>query len=185
SHYSATNDILLGKVIEKITGESLEKALNDFHFSRLSMNQTYVYKDANDRTPSLFSYKNRPLNLPLAMRSLGGAGGIVSTARDSLTFLKAFFHGHLFPVSELDDIMDWLPVKQGVSQGIGISRYQRARILPLASKDPEFIGCSGHTSGAFSLYAPEFQIFFTGTTNQADDPLLPYKLATAMLKELN
>jgi CubicO group peptidase (beta-lactamase class C family) len=185
SIYSSTNDLLLGKIIETITGDPLEKVLNDFHFSRLSMNQTYVYKDPNDRTPALFSYKNQPLNLPYAMSSLGGAGGIVSTARDSLTFMKAFFHGHLFPVSELDKIMDWLPVKHGLSQGIGITRYQKTRILHLGSKDPEFIGCTGYTSGAFSLYAPEYQIFLTGTTNQSDDPLLPYKLASAMLKELS
>ena len=51
SIYSATNDQLLGKVIENITGDPLEKTLNDFHFSRLSMTQTYVYNDPNDRTP--------------------------------------------------------------------------------------------------------------------------------------
>ncbi|MBI0398600.1 serine hydrolase domain-containing protein [Cyclobacterium marinum] len=185
SVYSATNDLLLGKIIEKITGDSLEKAFHDFHFSRLSMNQTYVYTDIHDRTPALFSYKNHPLILPLAMSSFGGSGGIVSTTRDSLTFLKAFFHGHLFPMSELENLMNWIPVKQGLRQGIGISHYQKPRIFPLASKEPEFIGYTGHTSGAFSLYAPEFQIFMTGTTNQSDDPFLPYKLASAMIKELN
>jgi len=182
--YSSTNDQLLGKVIESINGKSLEKTLNDFHFSRLSMNQTYVYKDPNDRTPALFSYKNDPLNLPLAMASLGASGGIVSTAKDCLTFVKAFFHGHLFPLSELETTMKWLPIKQGLSQGKGILRYQKSRILPTATRDPEIIGNSGFSSGAFSFYMPEFQTFMTGTTNQYDDPLLPYKLAYTMMKHL-
>ncbi|WP_339922152.1 serine hydrolase domain-containing protein [uncultured Cyclobacterium sp.] len=182
--YSSTNDQLLGKVIESINGESLEKTLNDFHFSRLSMNQTYVYKDPNDRTPSLYSYKNKPLNSPLSMVSFGASGGIVSTAKDSLSFVKAFFHGHLFPLSELENTKQWLPFRQGLSQGKGLLRFQKSRILPTTTKDPEIIGNSGFTSGAFSFYIPEFQTFMTGTTNQLDDPLLPYKLAYSMIKHL-
>ena len=182
--YSSTNEQLLGKVIESINGEPLEKTLNDFHFSRLSMNQTYIYKDPNDRTPALFSYKSNPINSPLAMVSMGASGGIVSTAKDCLTFVKSFFHGHLFPLSELEQTMKWLPIKQGLSQGKGILRYQKPRMLLTASKDPEIIGYSGFTSGAFSFYIPEYQTFMTGTTNQCDDPLLPYKLVSSMLKQL-
>jgi len=182
--YSSSNDQLLGRVIESINGKSLEKTLNDFHFSGLSMKQTYVYKDPNDRTPALFSYKNVPLNLPLTMASMGASGGIVSTAKDCLTFVKAFFHGHLFPISELENTMQWLPIKQGLSQGKGILSYQKSRILPTATRDPKIIGNSGITSGAFSFYIPEFQTFMTGTTNQSDDPLLPYKLAYRIVKHL-
>jgi len=182
--YSATNDQLLGRIIERINGKSLESTLNDFHFSRLSMKQTYVYTDVKDRTPLLFSNKNKKLNLPMAMSSLGGAGGIVSTAGDCMTFLKAFFHGHLFPISELENTMDWIPIGQGLSQGKGILHYQKPRHLLSIKKDPEIIGSSGFTSGSFSFYIRDLQTFVTGTTNQADDPLMPYKLAHSLMKKL-
>jgi CubicO group peptidase (beta-lactamase class C family) len=182
--YSGTNDQLLGKIIERINGKSLEKTLNDFHFNRLSMKQTYVYNDIKDRTPLLFTYKNKKLSLPMAMSSMGAAGGIVSTAGDCMTFLKAFFHGHLFPISELENTMNWIPVSQGLYQGKGILRFQKPGHLLTIKKDPEIIGSSGFTSGSFSFYVRDLQTFITGTTNQADDPLLPYKLAISLIKQL-
>jgi CubicO group peptidase (beta-lactamase class C family) len=182
--HSSTNDQLLGRIIERINGKSLEKTLNDFHFSRLSMKQTYVYNDIHDRTPLLFLYKKKKLGLPMAMSSLGGAGGIVSTAGDCMTFLKAFFHGHLFPISELENTMNWIPVSHGLSQGRGILHFQKPRNLLSLKKDPEIIGSSGFTSGSFSFYIRDLQTFITGTTNQADDPMLPYKLAVSVMKEL-
>jgi CubicO group peptidase (beta-lactamase class C family) len=182
--YSATNDQLLGKIIEKVNGKSLERTLNDFHFNLLSMKQTYVYKDIHDRTPLLFSNKKKALSLPAAMSSLGGAGGIVSTAGDCMTFLKAFFHGHLFPIAELENTMDWIPVGQGLSQGKGILHFQKPRRLFFLKKDPEIIGSSGFTSGSFSFYIKDLQTFVTGTTNQSDDPQLPFKLAGSLMKQL-
>ncbi|SHN15455.1 CubicO group peptidase, beta-lactamase class C family [Cyclobacterium lianum] len=174
--YADSNFQLLGKIIEEITCQSLEDTLINFHFKPLGMHETYVYKDIHDRTPATFYHHELELEIPRAMCSLGPVGGMVSTCRDSMTFIKAFFHGNLFPLSELQLIQEWIPVKASLSYGLGISRYEKPRISVPWRDYPEIIGHTG-LSGAFAFFVPDLGVFLTGTTNQSTDTLLPFKLA--------
>ncbi|MFO7826116.1 MAG: serine hydrolase domain-containing protein [Cyclobacterium sp.] len=181
--YADSNFQLLGKIVQKITHQSLEEALTTFQLQPLSMNETYVYKDVYDRTPVPFYFQERALEIPLAMSSFGPVGGMVSTSKDSMTFLKAFFHGQLFPLAELDTIQDWKPMIKHLSYGLGITRFERPRYTLPFRKSPEIIGHTG-LSGAFALYVPERKLFLTGTVNQSKDPYLPYKLASRIISSL-
>lgn len=178
--YADTNFQLLGKIAEKITRQSLEEAMTKFQLQPLGMNETYVYKDIHDRTPANFYHYEKELEIPRAMSSFGPVGGMVSTARDSMIFLKAFFHGQLFPITELDTIQQWKPMNKYLSYGLGISRFEKPWFAMSLKTYPEIIGHTG-TSGAFALLAPEMKIFLTGTVNQSKDPFLPYKLVRKII----
>ncbi len=183
-HYADTNFQLLGRIIEIITAQPLQKTIEDFHLKPLNLTQTYLYNDTKDRTPVPFYFEDKPLLIPKAMTSFGPTGGLVSTANDYMVFLKAFFHGHLFPEEYLKEIQVWQPLGKGLYYGIGISKFVKPRLfMPFSSKE-QFIGHSG-TSGAFALYQPEKKVYFTGTVNQAGDQTLPFRLALKVMKVLN
>lgn len=181
--YSDTNFQLLGKIAEKITRQGLEEAMANFQFKPLGMNETYVYNDVHDRTPATFYHHEKELEIPLAMSSFGPVGGMVSTARDSMIFLKAFFHGQLFPLTELDTVQQWKPMNKYLSYGLGISRSEKPWYAMPSKAYPEIIGHTG-MSGAFALFVPEKKVFFTGTVNQSKDPYLPYKLVRKIIGTL-
>jgi CubicO group peptidase (beta-lactamase class C family) len=180
--YSDTNFQLLGKIIEVITGETIEKCMQKMLFEPLKLEKTYLYVDPTDKRPSSMYYKNKPLPIPLAMTSFKADGGIVSTAAESMIFLKAFFGGQLFPKTYLDEMYIWNDVMFPLEYGIGVMRFKLPRIFSPFKAIPEGRGHSG-LSGAFSFYYPEKELFIVGTINQIDSPSLSYKLMAKLLSQ--
>jgi CubicO group peptidase (beta-lactamase class C family) len=84
--YSNTGYILLGRIVEKISGENLGVFLSRRVFKPLAMNNTFYQLSTSD--PRLATgYQRFALSEPEAMEAeangwLGGAGGIYSTPRD-------------------------------------------------------------------------------------------------------
>lgn len=164
AQYSDTNYQLLGKLIETITGQPIEAAFKEYIFDRLNLTQTYVYKDPLDGRPASFYYRQTRLHIPLYMSSIAPEGGIVSTARETMTFLRAFFHGDLFPQTDLKELMEWrfLWTPGTFFYGSGIVRQP----LSLLNMKDGLIGHWGQ-SGAFAFHHPDTGLYFTGTVNQA------------------
>ncbi|MBU4534276.1 MAG: beta-lactamase family protein [Euryarchaeota archaeon] len=175
AHYSDTNFQLLDQVIETITGEKIARALQEYIFHPLKLKNTYLYQDIQDTNPPEIYYKQGKLHIPRAMTSFRGDGGIVSTASESMIFLKAFFNGTFFPVDYLEDLKKWNKIFFPLQYGVGLMRFKLPRIFSPLKAVPEFWGHSG-LSGAFSYYCPVKDLYFTGTVNQAAYPNLSYKL---------
>lgn len=166
--YSDTNYQLLGKIIENITGKSIGKVFNDYIFSGLNLKDTYTYSDVNDNSPTPFYYKDRKLWLPDYMISVAPEGGIVSTASEVMSFLRAFFEGHFFPKERIIDMKQWnliLPPPGLFFFGIGLEKLWTPWIASPFKPIREIIGFWGQT-GSFAFYNPDSDLYFTGTTNQ-------------------
>lgn len=178
AYYSDTNYQLLGEIIKKITGKTMTAVFKEFIFDDLNLKNTYVYGDVNDSKPKPLNYKSKELNIPEYMSSIPSEGGIVSTAKDSMVFLKAFFEGHFFPKSDFKELMNnwnFLFLPGQFYYGIGIA------------KQPIFIssfkkGLLGHwgQSGAFAFYYPEKDLYFTGTVNQ----ITGHNVAVGLIKKV-
>nr|MBI1228733.1 serine hydrolase [Cytophagales bacterium] len=181
--YSHSNYHLLVLALEYLTHQPVAMLLREFQFKPLGMNQTYTYDSPLDRTPSFFYHKDICISVPKAIHSFGVVGGLVSTASDSMAFLRAFFHGNLFPVEYLDEMQSWVPAGNGMHYGMGLSKYEAHGLPFLFSQQPTIIGMTGF-SGAFALYVPEKKIYFTGTVNQLNEPHLPFKLVQKICKVL-
>lgn len=69
---------------------SVEIALYLFLFLR-------NFRTFNDTKPVSVYYKANAVHLLLYMSSVTPEGDIVSTAKDTMKFLKAFFNGQFFP----------------------------------------------------------------------------------------
>ncbi|WP_227521479.1 MULTISPECIES: serine hydrolase domain-containing protein [Bacillus] len=96
AQYSDTNYQLLGRIIETITKKEIHTVFKEFIFDELDLVETYLFEDVNDEKPATMYYKDKELHLPQYMSSIGPEGGIVSTAKESMLFLKAFFNGQFF-----------------------------------------------------------------------------------------
>ncbi|MFC0472282.1 serine hydrolase domain-containing protein [Halalkalibacter kiskunsagensis] len=163
AQYSDTNYQLLGKIIETITNKDIHTVFKEFIFDGLNLEDTYLFEDVSDTRPAPIYYKDKEIRLPKYMSSIGPEGGIVSTAKESMIFLKAFFNGYFFPKEYFKELKDWrLLFGPGLFfYGVGIANQ------PIFLKELKngLIGHWGQT-GAFSFYHPKTDLYFTGTTNQ-------------------
>lgn len=163
AQYSDTNYQLLGKIIETITNKNIHTVFKEFIFDELQLEHTYLYKDENDHRLASIYYKNQEFHLPKYMASIGPEGGIVSTAKECMIFIKAFMNEHFFPKEYLHELKDWkfLLLPGMFFYGVGIANQ------PISFKNLKngLIGHWGQT-GAFAFHHPETDLYFTGTTNQ-------------------
>jgi D-alanyl-D-alanine carboxypeptidase len=92
--YSNTNYLLLGFIIEKITGESYAKNLKERIVSKIGLHDTYLGGKVDIPGGECYSYtfdgswKQQPVT---DMSVPGGAGAIVSTPTDLTKFIEALF----------------------------------------------------------------------------------------------
>ena len=105
ARYSSTNYLLLGSILQETTGMNFEELIRLRVVNSLSLESTYVY--GPDHYEKYFTLSpvylgSRVVRIPQALASSGADGAIVSTPRDTLTFLRAFGRGELFDES-------WIP----------------------------------------------------------------------------
>lgn len=184
AYYSDTNFQLLGRIIEIISGKSLTENYEEHIFTPLGLTKTYLYEVPNDTTPVDIYYKNKTLHIPLMMSSFGPDGGIVSTAEESMSFIKAFFQGQFFPKAYIEELKEWNNIFYPMQSGVGIHRFAIPWIFSPFRQFPEWIGHSG-MSGALAYYCPERDLFFTGTVNQIHDPGTIFRLMIRLLNNID
>jgi CubicO group peptidase (beta-lactamase class C family) len=181
--YSDTNFQILGRLIETVSAKPIQTALQEFIFTPLGLQKTYFYSDSQDTRPTPLYYKKNQLHMPLAMTSFGTDGGIVSTSADLMIFLKAFFGGQFFPVENVAWMKQWNRIFFPLEAGVGLTRFKLPRLFSPFKAMPEFIGHSG-LSGAVAFYAPEKDIYLTGTVNQISDPGRSFRLMLELINSL-
>jgi len=167
--YSDTNFQLLGGIIEKVTGKWIGDVFDEYLFQPLNLKDTYAFQDVNDTSPVPFYYKSTTLHAPNYMASVTAEGGIVSTAKECMIFLKAFFNGVFFPVETLAELKQTWNMILFPGQfyfGLGLEKLWTPWFFSPFKPIKEILGFWGQT-GAFAFYNPETDLYFTGTINQA------------------
>ncbi len=163
--YTDTNYLVLGLLIEKITGNSLHAELRRRIFDPLGMDRTYL-SYATD--PPADKYRRElselwALDLPLVKLGLNRSmmwsdAGIVSTVDDLNVFIRALAAGKLFEKESTWQTMTALPdgAEMGYGCGIGVDRRGVDTIL-------------FHDGGAASwmIYYVQAGVSFVGTMNDA------------------
>lgn len=166
--YSDSNYQLLGKIIEQITGKSIGDVFQEYIFSELNFQNTYVYQDKEDNSPLPFFYGSKELWLPRYMTSIGPEGGIVSTVDEVMVFLKEFFSGRFFPKEKIEELKRWnfiLPPPGLFLFGIGLEKLWIPWLASPFKHPDDILGFWGQT-GSFAFYNTKSDLYFCGTTNQ-------------------
>ncbi len=174
--YSDINFQLLGEIIERVTQTPLEEVFRNYIFEPLGLTSTYV-PVKGDFVPNVF-YKNQSLFRPKLIMSLRGGGNTITTSRELMKFLKAFFNGYFFPQTIFEKLSNYrkLQISMGpIYYGGGYMQIPLNSIMTLFMGKGELIGHSGST-GSFAFYYPQKDLFFVGDTNQMAKPGLPIRL---------
>lgn len=169
-HYSDTNYVLLGLIIEHATGLSLHQVYRDTVFEPLGMHDTWLtYREARrGAAPSHRFEDEEDLHAKPRQSADWAGGGLVSTTRDLEKFLRGLASGKLFHKPEtLAAMREAVPVgEEGISYGLGLYRVK------LDGKLGELWGHDGH-GNSFAYYWPERDITFTGSLNQTENDWWP------------
>lgn len=175
--YSDINFDLLGKIAEIVTHKELNDIYNQLIIQPLELSHTFLCKKTSVFAP--FYLNENTLNRPLFTASSGASGGIISTAQETMKFLKSFYTGKLFKESYLPMLYQWNRIQWfPLEYGIGMMRCKMSRLMSPLFPAPEIIGHSGST-GTFAFYCPPKDLFITGTINQINKQ--PFQLIYLLL----
>jgi len=180
ARYADTNHRILGLVIENITGEPVNIILKNL-FRELNLDNTSVYEDGSDNNLVPINYKSETLHLPLFLTST--KDDIISTARDQMTFLRAFFGGYFFPKEGLSELEKWNNIFFPFKYGVGIQKFYMPRILSPFHPVPDMLGHSGST-GSAAFFVPDMSLYITGTTNQQAKPGIAFQTMIKIVNKL-
>ncbi|MFY0593541.1 serine hydrolase domain-containing protein [Roseivirga sp.] len=170
-HYTDTEYVLLGLIIEKVSGMRLydffqERIFKPFSLSLTSMNlRSEPIKKPDFPMAEIYA---GPMEIS-TYRSLSAdwAGGAIrSSGKDLNSFLKALVSGEVVSEANLEKMKQWTFESQGTYYGYGLRKWA---LKELSSDFPEFslVGHSGST-GAFMYYCPELDVYLSGTFNNTD-----------------
>ena len=119
--YSNTGYILLGLVIEAVTGNALADELHRRIFAPLALRSTSLAQTIALAPDFVHGYFGEPafdLAPVLSPSWAWSAGGIVSSARDVTTFYRALLTGRLLPRTQLTEMKTAPPAAQQYGLGI-------------------------------------------------------------------
>jgi D-alanyl-D-alanine carboxypeptidase len=98
--YSNTPYVLLGIIIENLTGEKLETVFDERIFTPLAMNDSFLWNDVPQADFGLpEAYYTAPFDqdtITWNMSQGWAAGAVISTADDMSVFIRALLNGELF-----------------------------------------------------------------------------------------
>lgn len=181
-NYSNTNYILLGMIIEKLSGRSLATELNRRLFTPLGMRHTYLPTKAAEGIKGPHAHGYAPDDTG-AMRDVDkinattmlGAGGVISTAREMSVFQRAFRQGKLLPAPLTKVITDPPPGQPSPPAG------------GPCSGDPEFAPGGGGSAPGFTAATLtssdgrlQLAVSLTLSMDNAERGTVPSRIANAL-----
>jgi D-alanyl-D-alanine carboxypeptidase len=173
-HYSNTNYILLGVVIEKVTGKTIASLVRSEFLDPLGMKNTWFQPEETVATTNFAQgYMNtasQPRDVSVGQKMLpynseatvaGTSGGFVSTASDLARWASALYGGGVLDEAELASMTDVSPTLPYTNYPYGYG-FERTTIAKQMAW-----GHRGHLDGFWSAmwYLPDYGITIVILTN--------------------
>ncbi|MCC6007760.1 MAG: beta-lactamase family protein [Rhodobacteraceae bacterium] len=167
--YSDTNYQLLGRMLERLSGQDLPGLFASEIFAPLGLGHSYIYTDPADDRPAPIHAGPRVVHLPHYMASITAEGGLVTTATDLLAMGRAFFAGRFFDIDAFLRQQDWrmLFLPGQFWFGMGLEKLWTPWFWSPLHPVRDIMGFWGQT-GAFVFHHPDSGLTFAGTVNQAN-----------------
>lgn len=162
AHYSDTNFDLLCVIIEKVTGLSFAECVKKYITEPLSLARTSVFIPGSEIDFPGVWYKGKII-MPINVLSSGPAsGGIISTIKELMVFIKAFWGGRLFSAEHIPAMQEYNPIQFiPLQYGVGHMKFAQFGC-------PTFIGHSGST-GVVCYYSQARDMYVCGTINECNE----------------
>lgn len=165
-HYSDTGYVILGQIIERVSGEPYAAAIRNLvGFDRLGLDTTWYESLETARTaaPPLRQFIGATDATDFdASIDLWGGGGVIATAGDVATFMRALLRGEVFEHPETLAAALTIPVMQDQASG-------DAHSLILFRQPFGRRTCYGHSGfwGVQAIYCPADDITVVLAVNNA------------------
>lgn len=168
-NYCDTEYVLLGLLIEELTGKPYHEVISEKIFNPLKMEHSHMplrSKPANTTTGKLseFYFDDTDISLFKSLSADWAGGGLATTSKELLTFYRALYNAKIISKKSFKSMQSWTDESYGLEYGYGLRKFQLKKLyqhLPSLT----LIGHSG-TSGSFMYYCPELDVYLTGTFNQ-------------------
>ena len=172
AEYSATNAMVLGMVVEEVTGQALAAALHRWVFAPAGMSDSSLGWGSRSGAPVAHGYaEGRDVTGSPAVDWVWASGGVVSTSRDVSRFHDALFGGELLPAPWLDR-MTTTQTKENsdLAYGYGLALLQ----VSCGGAWGDWGGIAGYTSHAWTRDDGERQVTLAVNTTS---PSMTFGLA--------
>lgn len=187
--YSDTNYQLLGKIVEARTGKPLEAVFKEFLFQPLRLKHTWLVgrsQPLEQPAAAVAHVYSKEMNITgiRAKTVYWADGGMVSTAQDCITFLKALNQGRIIKLETLAKMHQWRPLSNPgmpFQYGYGTMKFVPPSSAYTTAKVPAVWGATGST-GSFLYYAQDLDLYMAGTTDQVNDKITPIVMMIRVMK---
>ena len=180
--YSDTGYVVLGVLLEQVTGKPLHALYRELVFDPLGMHTTWLEGQEAARKPGIAHHYSGELDMTKLSPTIDWAGGGLATTTPDLTrFVRGLWSGLIVDSDGLEQMTRWtagasFPPGHAVrydDYGLGIGRVV-----------VEGVELFGHTGfiGAFAFHAPQQDAVVVGTHNQSEVDRWP--LVEALCREL-
>jgi D-alanyl-D-alanine carboxypeptidase len=166
-HYSSTNFVLLGMIIEKATGKKLAAMIRTEFLTPLGLSHTYFQTEEKAKGTFAHGYMapyTAPVDVSVGQSMIpflseataaGASGAFVSTPTDIAKWVSALYDGSLFDdatMASLTDVSLTAPYKPHLLYGLAFEQ------LPIAGRIAW--GHRGHMNGFWSTmaYLPDYHL---------------------------
>jgi D-alanyl-D-alanine carboxypeptidase len=180
--YSDTGYVVLGILLEQVTGQPLHAVYREVVFEPLGMRRTWLEGREPAREPEVAHHYSGELDMTALSPTIDWAGGgLVTTASDLARFVRGLWSGLILDRDGLEQLTRWragasFPPGHAVrydDYGLGVGR--------LVVEGVELVGHTGFI-GAFAFHAPQQDAVLVGTHNQSEVDRWP--LVGALCREL-
>ena len=154
--YSDTGYVILGGIIENITGLSLDSSVKILlKFEKLNINDTWFEDDRTDRrVHQYFRNGKDAYNIDPSLDYFGG-GGLISTAKDLSKFFYLLFNNKVFKKeSTLQEMLKKYKYQTSASMDYSLGIWE------IELEDMKFFTHSGFW-GTQVVYSPKYDISFS------------------------
>lgn len=183
--YSSTNYVILGMLVEKVSGHTLAQEMRRRIFDPLELRHTYFAPDEPVKGRLALGYIDESDRANVSMTFVFGTGNIVSTVDDLRRFIDALFAGRLLKPASLATMEQVVDTRGAygmpeLQYGLGLMRA-RLNVGPRPDgvrRPDEISTVLGHIGGiagfrSAAWWVPQSGITIALSLNQADiDPNL-------------
>lgn len=185
-YYTDTEYVLLGLIIEKISGMPLNEFYSAKIFQPLKMHSSYINlkSSAIDNTLPLVKFyaSEYELSFHQSLSADWGGGGLVSSAQDLILFFEAFNQNKILKKETRLAMQSWIDESHGMKYGFGIRKISLGKLFNIET-NLELIGHNGST-GSFLWHCPQLDTYISGTLNQLEASKSAMILVYSILKTI-
>jgi len=186
--YSDANFLLLGKIIENVAQKPLQTVYEDYIFRPCGCTHTWLVNLSQPQVasgaPADIFYEGTNITKMRLNEADWADGGIISTAEDTIIFLKALNEGKIISKDTLQLMHDWHKLDFPLQYGYGTMYFKLPPLMTKLSGLPPLWGHSGST-GSFLYYSEDLDLYMAGTIDVVDNNVKPFMLMRDVMKLIN